>query len=116
MRTDSAHVISAVCDLNRLELAGEPARACLEQLVAVAPQVVAQLPGDSRGERHAARAGTWRMPAATTRKDELALACGRDGHTLLKAVYAAAASNPDLAFLTRLHQAGVLRIVLSRRR
>lgn len=52
------------------------------------------------------------MPASTMKKDELALAYGRDGHTLLKAVYAAAASDPDLAFLARLHQAGVLRVVL----
>lgn len=52
------------------------------------------------------------MPAATTRKDELALAYGRDGHTLLKAVYTAAASDPDLAFLARLQQVEVLRVVL----
>ena len=31
-RTDSTHVISAVRDLNRLELAGESVRACLEAL------------------------------------------------------------------------------------
>jgi Transposase DDE domain len=52
------------------------------------------------------------MPASATRKDELALAYGRDGHTLLKAVYAAVAGDPDLAFLAGLHQAGVLRVVL----
>jgi transposase len=32
-RTDSTHVLSAVRDLNRLELAGESVRACLEQLI-----------------------------------------------------------------------------------
>jgi len=101
-----------VRDLNRLELAGESVRACLEQLAVAAPQVVAQLLDDSWGTRYAARIDTWRMPAATTRKEELALAYGRDGHTLLKAVYAAASSDPDLAFLARLHQAGVLRVVL----
>ena len=47
-------------------------------------------------------------PAST----ELAPACGRDGRALLKAVYAAAGSDPDLAFLARLQQAGVLRAVL----
>lgn len=112
MRTDSTHVISAVRDLNRLELAGESVRACLEQLAVAAPQVVAQLLDDSWGKRYAARIDTWRMPASETKKAELALAYGRDGHTLLKAVYAAAGSDPDLAFLARLHQAEVLRVVL----
>ena len=112
MRTDSTHVISAVRDLNRLELAGESVRACLEQLAAAAPQVVARLLDDSWGKRYAARVGTWRMPATATRQDELALAYGSDGHTLLKAVYAAAASDPDLAFLARLQQVEVLRVVL----
>ena len=51
MRTDSTHVVSAVRDLNRLELAGESVRACLEQLVVAAPQVVAQLLDDSWGKR-----------------------------------------------------------------
>jgi hypothetical protein len=112
MRTDSTHVISAVRDLNRLELAGESVRACLEQLAVAAPELVAQLLDDSWAKRYAARAGTWRMPAATTRKDELALAYGRDGYALLKAVYAAAASDPDLAYLARLRQVEVLRVVL----
>ncbi len=111
---DSTHVISAVRDLNRLELAGEAVLACLESLAVAAPHVVAHLLDDSWSKRYSARIDTWRMPAATTKKEELALAYGRDGHTLLKAVYAAAASDPDLAFLARLHQAGVLRVVLVR--
>jgi transposase len=112
MRTDSTHVISAVRDLNRLELAGESVRACLEQLAVAAPQLVAQLLDESWGSRYAARIDTWRMPASTAKKEELALAYGRDGHALLKAVYAAAAGDPDLAFLARLHQVEVLRAVL----
>src|SRR5216684_3572976 len=98
--------------LDQLELAGESVRACLEALAVAAPQVVAQVLDDSWGKRYAARIDTWRMPASATRKDELALAYGRDGRTLLKAVYAAAASDPDLAFLARLHQVEVLRVVL----
>jgi Transposase DDE domain/Transposase domain (DUF772) len=112
MRTDSTHVIAAVRDLNRLELAGEAVRACLESLAVAAPHVVAHLLGDSWGKRYAARIDTWRMPASATKKEELALAYGRDGCTLLKAVYAAAASDPDLAFLAGLHQVEVLRVVL----
>ncbi len=112
MRTDSTHVIAAVRDLNRLELAGESVRACLEALAVAAPQVVAQLLDDSWGKRYAARIDTWRMPASETKKAELALAYGRDGHTLLKAVYAAAGRDRDLAFLAGLHQVEVLRVVL----
>jgi transposase len=112
MRTDSTHVIAAVRDLNRLELAGESVRACLEQLAVAAPHWLAGHLDQSWGERYAARIDTWRMPASAAKKAELALAYGRDGHALLTAVYAAAASDPDLAFLARLHQVEVLRVVL----
>lgn len=112
MRTDSTHVISAVRDLNRLELAGESVRACLEALAVAAPQVVAQLLDHSWGRRYSARIDTWRMPASETRKAELTLAYGRDGRALLQAVYAAAGSDRDLAFLAGLHQVEVLRAVL----
>lgn len=36
-RTDSTHIIAAVRDLNRPEMAGESVRACLEALSAAAP-------------------------------------------------------------------------------
>ena len=112
MRTDSTHVIAAVRDLNRLELAGEAVRACLEALAVAAPHWLAAHLDDSWDKRYAARIDTWRMPASAAKKDELALAYGRDGHTLLTAVYAAASSDPDLGFLARLHQVEVLRVVL----
>ena len=112
IRTDSTHVIAAVRDLNRLELAGESVRACLEALAVAAPGWLAGHLDESWGKRYAARIDTWRMPASATKKKELALAYGRDGCTLLKAVYAAAGSDPDLAFLARLHQVEVLRVVL----
>ena len=112
IRTDSTHVIAAVRDLNRLELAGESVRACLEALAVAAPGWLASHLDESWGKRYAARIDTWRMPASATKKKELALAYGRDGCTLLKAVYAAAGSDPDLAFLARLHQVEVLRVVL----
>ena len=73
---------------------------------------MADLLDESWGKRYAARIGTWRMPASAARKDELALAYGRDGRTLLTAVYAAAARDPGLAFLARLHRVEVLRVVL----
>ncbi|MGW6357835.1 hypothetical protein ACWFR5_22340 [Streptomyces sp. NPDC055092] len=42
-RTDSTHVVSAVRDLNRLELTGESVRAALNALVAACPDWVDQV-------------------------------------------------------------------------
>ena len=57
---------------------------------------------DSWGKRYAARIATWRMPTSAAEKDELVLAYGRDGCTLLKAVSAAAPDDSDLAFLPQI--------------
>ncbi|MCX5215552.1 IS1182 family transposase [Kitasatospora sp. NBC_00240] len=87
-RTDSTHVISAVRDLNRLELAGESVRAAVEALTVAAPHwiaVVLDVPGWSR--RYDTRIDTWRMPASRTKRDQLALTYGRDGFALLGAVF-----------------------------
>ena len=71
-RTDSTHVISAVRDLNRLELAGESVRACVEALSAVAPDwlgAVIDVAGWSR--RYGARIDTWRLPTVPGKRAEL---------------------------------------------
>ncbi|MFI6063312.1 transposase [Streptomyces sp. NPDC051286] len=87
-RTDSTHVVSAVRDLNRLELAGESVRAAVEALTVAAPHWVAavlDVPGWSR--RYDTRVDTWRMPASAAKREQLALTYGRDGFALLEAVY-----------------------------
>ncbi|WP_157383376.1 IS1182 family transposase [Nonomuraea coxensis] len=89
MRTDSTHVISAVRDLNRLELAGECVRAALEAISAADPgwiSRVLELPGWA--ERYRARIDSWRLPSSQTRREELARAYGADGYALVEAVYA----------------------------
>ncbi len=89
-RTDSTHVLAAVRDLNRLELAGESVRAALEALVAAAPDWVREVldvPGWA--DRYGVRVDSWRLPTAKTKRDALAAAYGTDGLTLLGAVYAA---------------------------
>jgi transposase len=88
-RTDSTHVISAVRDLNRLEVAGECVRAALEALAAAAPgwvEQVLEVPGWSR--RYHARVDAWRLPTSQTKRTELALAYGADGYALVAACYA----------------------------
>jgi transposase len=108
-RTDSTHVISAVRDLNRLELAGESVRACLEALAVAAPSWLGQavdVPGWSR--RYDARIDSWRLPTARSKRAELALAYGNDARELLRAIYA-----PDAPiWLAELDAVQVLRTVL----
>src|SRR5256885_8739200 len=87
-RTDSTHVLAAVRDLNRLELAGESVRAALEALAAAAPRWLDEaldVPGWA--VRYGARVDSWRLPTSKTKRAELAAAYGADGFTLLEAVY-----------------------------
>ncbi|MFE5584905.1 transposase, partial [Kitasatospora sp. NPDC056531] len=79
-RTDSTHVVSAVRDLNRLELAGESVRAAVQALTAAAPHWVAavlDVPGWSR--RYDTRIDSFRMPSSQVKRDQLAITYARDG-------------------------------------
>src|SRR6266851_5216450 len=108
-RTDSTHVTAAVAALNRLELAGESVRAALEALTAAHPAWVAQricVPDFAR--RYGTPMTSWRPPASQGRRDELAVACARDGYALLGAVYDRSAP----AWLRELPAVDVLRRVL----
>ncbi|MEH1017484.1 transposase [Micromonospora sp. CPCC 206060] len=88
-RTDSTHVLAAVRDLNRLELAGEAVRAALEALAAAAPQWLAEaLDVSGWAAGYEARIDSWRLPTSKTKRTQLAAAYGADGFTLLEAVYA----------------------------
>src|SRR5229473_3698673 len=108
-RTDSTHVMAAVAALNRLELAGESVRAALEALTAAHPAWLAQricVPDFAR--RYGTPMTSWRPPASQGRRDELAVACARDGYALLGAVYDRSAP----AWLRELPAIDVLRRVL----
>jgi transposase len=64
-RTDSTHVISAVRELNRLELAGESVRACLEALSVAAPGWLAEaIDVGEWAHRYGPRVDSWRLPAS----------------------------------------------------
>jgi transposase len=108
-RTDSTHVISAVRDLNRLELAGESVRACVEAVAAVAPDWLPTVIDIADwGRRYGARVDTWRLPTSATKRVELVVAYGTDAVTLLRAV-----GDPDApAWLRELPAVQVLRRVL----
>ncbi len=108
-RTDSTHVISAVRDLNRLELAGESVRACLEAVAAVAPDwLPTVIDVADWGRRYGARVDTWRLPTSKTKRAELVAAYGTDAVVLLRAVHDADAP----AWLRELPAVEVLRRVL----
>ncbi|GAB3171996.1 hypothetical protein GCM10027162_13810 [Streptomyces incanus] len=88
-RTDSTHVISAVRDLNRLELAGESVRAALEALAVAAPLWLAgQIDVTEFAERYGPRVDGWRMPPSQTRRDRLAQVFGQDALALCRAAWA----------------------------
>ena len=87
-RTDSTHVLAAVAALNRLELAGESVRAALEALAAAHPDWLAQrICVADWNRRYGTPVTSWRPPRSEARREELAVACARDGYALLEAVY-----------------------------
>ncbi|MFF3519071.1 transposase, partial [Streptomyces sp. NPDC002573] len=88
-RTDSTHVISAVRDLNRTELAGESVRAALEALAVAAPGWLAGVIDVAEfAHRYGERVNGWTMPASKTKRDRLAQVFGTDALALLRAVHA----------------------------
>ncbi|WP_142024161.1 IS1182 family transposase [Blastococcus colisei] len=108
-RTDSTHVISAVRDLNRLELAGESVRAAVEALAAAAPGWLAGVVDVADwAHRYGARVDSWRLPASKAKRADLAGDFGRDALRLLRAVYAEQAPG----WLRELPAVDVLRRVL----
>jgi hypothetical protein len=102
-------VVAAVRDRNRLELAGESVRACVEALAVAAPGwLAAAFDVSGWGMRYGRRIDSWRLPTLKAKRAELAVAYGQDGFTLLAAVYAAAAPG----WLRELPAVEVLRVVL----
>ncbi|MGW2583879.1 transposase [Streptomyces virginiae] len=85
-RTDSTHAISAVRDLNRLELAGESVRAALEALAPAAPAWLAgQVDVAEFAHRYGPRVNGWHMPPSQTKRDRLAQVFGQDALALCRA-------------------------------
>lgn len=91
-RTDSTHVISAVRDLNRTELAGESVRAALEALAVAAPSWLAGVIDVAEfAERYGPRVDGWTMPRSKTRRDRLAQVFGQDALALCRAAWSGTA-------------------------
>ncbi|MFD8222262.1 IS1182 family transposase [Streptomyces sp. NPDC059697] len=87
-RTDSTHVLAAVRTLNRMEFVGETLRAALEALAAAAPAWLSPLVNADWAKRYGARIDSYRFPKGDNVRQEWAEQVGRDGFTILEAVYA----------------------------
>ncbi|MFE2750344.1 transposase, partial [Streptomyces scopuliridis] len=107
-RTDSTHVISAVRDLNRTELAGESVRAALEVLAVAAGGWLADaVDVPELAHRYEERVNGWTMPSSRTKRDRLAVVFGQDALALCRAVWAPGAPGwlreiEPVAFLRRM--------------
>src|SRR5690242_18440705 len=85
-RTDSTHVLAAVRGLNRLERVGETLRAALNEVAVMAPAWLQALAPAEWYERYARRVENYRLPKTEAARQELAVAIGIDGRTLLEAI------------------------------
>ncbi|WP_344014164.1 IS1182 family transposase [Streptomyces thermospinosisporus] len=106
-RTDSTHVLSAVREVNQLELVAETLRSALNAVARAEPD---WLNGRARPEwfkHYATRAEDSRFPKDRSRRDQTYRRIGDDGMHLLKMIWAVDAP-PSLR---RLPQAEVLRQV-----
>jgi transposase len=86
-RTDSTHVLGAIRDMNRLELAGETLRATLEALAVAAPLWLTEVIDASWQDVYGARIDNLHLPEDATKRAELMVRYGRDGYHLLEAAY-----------------------------
>ena len=86
-RTDSTHVLGAIRELNRLELAGETLRAALEALAAAAPGWLAGAIDESWQQVYGARIDDLHLPESQASRQALMVRYGADGYYLLEQVH-----------------------------
>ena len=86
-RTDSTHVLGAIRELNRLELAGETLRAALEALAAAAPGWLAGAIDESWQQVYGARIDDLHLPGSQASRQALMVRYGADGYYLLEQVH-----------------------------
>lgn len=87
-RTDSTHILANVRELNRLEFVGETLRAALNELATVAPDWLKMIVSPDWFERYSRPFNDYRLPQKEAERLALGEQIGRDGITLLTAVYA----------------------------
>jgi len=83
-RTDSTHILGAICALNRLELVGRTLQHALEALAKHAPTWLRAQLSSVWFERYRVPLSEYRLPKGTAERTALAETIGRDGKTLLE--------------------------------
>jgi transposase len=86
-RTDSTQVVAAIRQVNRLELVGETIRATLNQIATLAPEWLQEIISEDWFDRYSERFENYRLPKEKTKREEMALLIGRDGHHLLEKLW-----------------------------
>lgn len=87
-RTDATHVLANVRTLNRIECVGETLRHTLEVLATVAPAWLQPHILPEWLDRYGLRIDEFRLPTKPEERLAMAVTMGRDGRTLLNAIYA----------------------------
>jgi transposase len=105
-RTDSTQILANVRELNRLEFVGETLRAALNELATVAPDWLKTVVSSDWFERYSRPFSDYRLPQKEAERLAIGEQIGRDGITLLTAVYASTAplelrTLPQVEFLRR---------------
>lgn len=83
-RTDSTRVLSAIRELNRLELVAETFRAVLNELATLVPEWLEQVALAPWYKRYGSRIEQTRLPQSSPEKEKYAQAVGEDIDYLLK--------------------------------
>jgi transposase len=90
-RTDSTHVLAAIRQLNRLELAGESMRYALNQLAQIAPDWLRDVASPDWYERYGRRFDSFHLPDSPEKRQALVQQIGEDGYRLMTHAFASAA-------------------------
>jgi transposase len=85
-RTDSTHVLSAVRELDQLEVVGETLRYTLNVLATVAPDCLRVRLKPEWAERYGERVDEYRLPKEKGERQALLKVIGQDGQELLEAI------------------------------
>ncbi len=96
-RTDSTHVLGAVRSLNRLGCVTETLRAALNALAVAAPEWLRAHAEETWSERYAKPTDDLYVPQGEAARRAHAEQIGRDGHTLLAAVFSLPMHRPGSA-------------------
>src|SRR5258708_26544166 len=87
-RSDSTHVLAKIHALNRIEGVGETFRAALNSLAVAAPEWLKAHLQAEWVDRYGHRIEDYRLPSGKQAREDYAVVIGKDGASILSAIYA----------------------------